>query len=340
MMILGIETSCDETAVAIVNDRREVLAQSLQSQTREHVPYGGVVPEIAARSHLHYLRTQYAHALAESGLTLSQVDAIAVTAGPGLIGGVMVGLMFAKGLASAAKKPLVAVNHLEGHALTARFTDAVEFPYALMLLSGGHCQILEVQAVGQYRLLGATRDDALGEAYDKTAKMMGIAYPGGAAMEALARSGDAKRFALPRPMIGTDSCDFSFSGLKTAVRLALMEITCTRPLTEQDKADMAASFEAAVCDVLIDRLRNALNRMNHSALSACVIAGGVAANQAIRHALTPVVAEKNLPLIVPPPVLCTDNAVMIAWAGLERFRLGARDSLDIAPRARWPLVVG
>jgi N6-L-threonylcarbamoyladenine synthase len=338
MLILGIETSCDETAVAIVNDRREVLAQSLQSQTREHLPYGGVVPEIAARSHLHYLRTQYNQALTESGLTLSQLDAIAVTAGPGLIGGVMVGLMFAKGLASAARKPLVSVNHLEGHALTARFTDAVEFPYALMLLSGGHCQILEVLGVGQYRLLGATRDDALGEAYDKTAKMMGISYPGGAAMEALARKGDAKRFTLPRPMIGTDSCDFSFSGLKTAVRLALMEITRTRTLTEQDKADMAASFEAAVCDVLSDRLRNALARMNTAALSACVISGGVAANQAIRRALTPVVAEKSLPLIVPPPALCTDNAVMIAWAGLERFRLGARDSLDTAPRARWPLV--
>lgn len=337
MRILGIETSCDETAVAIVNDRRELLAQSLQSQMREHAPYGGVVPEIAARSHLSYLETQYRHAMQQAGLTLADIDAIAVTAGPGLIGGVMVGLMFAKGLAAASDTPLVAVNHLEGHALTARFTDDVAFPYALLLVSGGHCQILEVLGVGEYRVWGTTRDDALGEAFDKTAKMMGLAYPGGPMMEKLAQKGDPTRFALPRPMIGTDSADFSFSGLKTAVRLALADITAHAPLTEQDKADIAASFQRAACDVLQDRLSRALGRMGNPALTACVVAGGVAANQAIKGALTQVAAAHGLPLVVPPPALCTDNAVMIAWAGLERFRLGARDGLSYEPRARWPL---
>lgn len=337
MRILGIETSCDETAVAIVNDRRELLAQSLQSQMREHAPYGGVVPEIAARSHLFYLETQYRQAMRQAGLTLTDIDAIAVTAGPGLIGGVMVGLMFAKGLAAASATPLVAVNHLEGHALTARFTDDVAFPYALLLVSGGHCQILEVLGVGQYRIWGTTRDDALGEAFDKTAKMMGLAYPGGPMMEKLAQQGDPGRFALPRPMMGTDSADFSFSGLKTAVRLALADITTRGPLGEQDKADIAASFQRAACDVLQDRLARALGRMGNPLLTACVVAGGVAANQAIKHALTQVAEAHGLPLVVPPPALCTDNAVMIAWAGLERFRLGARDALDYEPRARWPL---
>ena len=337
MRILGIETSCDETAVAIVNDRRELLAQSLQSQMKEHAPYGGVVPEIAARSHLHYLQTQYRQTLKQAGLGIDDIDAVAVTAGPGLIGGVIVGLMFAKGLASAAQKPLIAVNHLEGHALTARFTDNVAFPYALLLVSGGHCQILEVRGVGQYRVWGTTRDDALGEAFDKSAKMMGLAYPGGPMMEILAQKGDAKRFALPRPMLGTDSADFSFSGLKTAVRLALVDITAARPLNEQDKADMAASFQSAVCDVLRDRLRNALERMKTHGLTACVVAGGVAANQAIKHALQDVANEAGLPLVVPPPALCTDNATMIAWTGLERFRLGMRDGMEYEPRARWPL---
>lgn len=337
MRILGIETSCDETAVAIVNDCRELLAQSLQSQMREHAPYGGVVPEIAARSHLHYLHTQYTQTLKQASLSIDDIDAIAVTAGPGLIGGVMVGLMFAKGLSAASQKPLVAVNHLEGHALTVRFTHDVAFPYVLLLVSGGHCQILEVTGVGQYKVWGATRDDALGEAFDKSAKMMGLAYPGGPMMEKLARRGDAKRFALPRPMCGNDSADFSFSGLKTAVRLALADITATRPLSEQDKCDMAASFEAAVCDVLRDRLSYALKHMQAVPLTACVVAGGVAANQAIKAALQDVAAAAGLPLVVPPPALCTDNAAMIAWAGLERFRLGARDGLDYEPRARWPL---
>lgn len=337
MRILGIETSCDETAVAIVNDRRELLAQSLQSQMKEHAPYGGVVPEIAARSHLHYLQAQYRETLRQADLSLHDIDAVAVTAGPGLIGGVMVGLMFAKALASAAEKPLVAVNHLEGHALTARFTDDVAFPYALLLVSGGHCQILEVLGVGQYRVWGATRDDALGEAFDKTAKMMGLAYPGGPLMEKLAQKGNASRFAFPRPMMGTDTTDFSFSGLKTAVRLALEELRCEAALSEQDRADIAASFQVAVCDVLKDRLGRALMRMQNPALSACVVAGGVAANQAIRAALQGTAAEHGLALVVPPPALCTDNAVMIAWAGLERFRMGVSDSMAYEPRARWPL---
>lgn len=337
MRILGIETSCDETAVAIVTSERELLAQSLQSQISEHAPYGGVVPEIAARSHLHYLQTQYKNTLAQAKLTLNDINAIAVTAGPGLIGGVIVGLMFAKGLASVSGKPLIAVNHLEGHALTARFTHDVVFPYGLLLVSGGHCQILEVRGVGEYRVWGATRDDALGEAFDKCAKMMGIPYPGGPRMETLARTGDAKRFVLPRPMMGTDSADFSFSGLKTAVRLALEEITKKYPLSEQDKADMAASFEAAVCDVLKDRLSIALRRMKESQLSCVVVAGGVAANQAIKAALQDTASAAGLSLVVPPPALCTDNAAMIAWAGLERFRLNKTDAMSVEPRARWPL---
>lgn len=337
MRILGIETSCDETAVAVVTDARELLAQSLQSQMREHAPYGGVVPEIAARSHLHYLQAQYTQAMRDAALSIADIDAVAVTAGPGLIGGVMVGLMFAKGLCAAAGKPLVAVNHLEGHALTARFTHDVAFPFALLLVSGGHCQILEVRGIGDYHVWGATRDDALGEAFDKSAKLMGLAYPGGPMMERMATQGNASRFALPRPMLGTDSADFSFSGLKTAVRLALAETAATRPLTHQDKCDMAASFQAAACDVLRDRLRVGIERMQNPRLTACVVAGGVAANQAIRHALTETAGGFGLPLIVPPPALCTDNAVMIAWAGLERFRLGMRDSLAFEPRARWPL---
>lgn len=332
MRILGIETSCDETAVAIVDGDRKVLAHALVSQLEDHAPYGGVVPEIAARSHLHHLPRLLEKAKQESGLSLADIDAVAVTAGPGLIGGVIVGLMFAKALASAHALPLVAVNHLEAHALTARLTDEVAFPFLLALVSGGHCQMLEVTGVGQYRELGATRDDALGEAFDKTAKMMGLPYPGGPVMERLAREGDASRFALPRPMVGTPGCDMSFSGLKTAVRLALAE---HQPLDDQLRRDMAASFEAAICDVMRDRLHAALAMASNP--TACVVAGGVAANQALKAALTEVASRHGLPLVVPPPALCTDNAVMIAWAGIERFRLGLTDPLDIEPKARWPL---
>lgn len=334
MRILGIETSCDETAIAIVDGERRVLAHALVSQLEDHAPYGGVVPEIAARSHLHHLRSKLDAVLQESGLTLGDMDGIAATAGPGLIGGVMVGLMFAKALASVERLPLIGVNHLEAHALTARFTDDVQFPFLLVLVSGGHCQMLEVEGVGRYRELGATRDDALGEAFDKTAKMMGLPYPGGPVMERLARQGDPKRFRLPRPMMGTEGCDMSFSGLKTAVRLALAELD---PLADKDRADMAASFEAAICDVMRDRLEAALALCHNPNLTACVVAGGVAANQALRKALQQVAARHELPLVVPPIALCTDNAVMVAWAGLERLKLGWTDTVAIEPKARWPL---
>jgi N6-L-threonylcarbamoyladenine synthase len=337
MNILGLETSCDETAVAIVGEHGTIFAERLRSQTAEHTPFGGVVPEIAARSHLAHLPRQIAEVMAESGLHWRDIHGIAATAGPGLIGGVMVGLMAGKAIASAARLPFVAVNHLEGHALTARLTDNVAFPYALLLVSGGHCQFLEVRGVGDYRLLGATRDDALGEAFDKTAKMLGLPYPGGPALEQRARLGNAKRFALPRPMIGKEGCDMSFSGLKTAVRLAIAEITATRPLCEQDINDMAASFEASVLAVMQDRLRHALTMLSGRSLTACVVAGGVAANQALKAALTTIAAAHGLPLIVPAPRLCTDNAVMIAWAGRERLLLGQCDALSAPPRARWPL---
>lgn len=337
MRVLGIETSCDETAVAIVDGDRNILAQALVSQTDDHKPYGGVVPEIAARSHLQHVNRQYNSAMKASNLTLSDIDAIAVTAGPGLIGGVIVGVMFAKALASVAKHPLIAVNHLEGHALTARLTDNVQFPYLLLLVSGGHCQILEVQHVGSYRLIGQTKDDALGEAFDKTGKMLGLSYPAGPEMERRAKLGDKTRFKLPRPMIKTPGCDMSFSGLKTAVRLEIEKITEQRPLEEQDCNDMAASFEAAICDIMSDRLAAALFILKDRPLTSCVVAGGVAANQALKAALTRVAALHNLPLISPPVALCTDNAAMIAWAGLERFSQHKISAMNCAPQARWPL---
>lgn len=337
MRVLGIETSCDETAVAIVDGDRNILAQALVSQTEDHKPYGGVVPEIAARSHLQHINHQYGLAMKTANLTLSDMDAIAVTAGPGLIGGVIVGVMFAKALASVARRPLIAVNHLEGHALTARLTDNVRFPFALLLVSGGHCQMLEVLDVGSYRLIGQTKDDALGEAFDKTGKMLGLAYPAGPEMERRAKLGDKMRFKLPRPMIKTPGCDMSFSGLKTAVRLEIEKITPMRELDEQDRNDMAASFEMAICDIMSDRLAAALFMLQDRPLTCCVVAGGVAANQALKAALSRVAALHNLALITPPIALCTDNAAMIAWAGLERFSHNKISAMNCAPQARWPL---
>ncbi|WP_430396662.1 tRNA (adenosine(37)-N6)-threonylcarbamoyltransferase complex transferase subunit TsaD [Ferrovibrio sp.] len=342
MLVLGIETSCDETACAVVRDTAapadRILSHSLFSQVREHAPYGGVVPEIASRAHIEHLDFLVDEALKSAGIELDQVDAIAATAGPGLIGGVMVGLMTAKALAYATGKPLIAVNHLEGHALSARLSDDTPFPYLLLLVSGGHCQFLAVEDVGRYQRLGTTIDDAVGEAFDKTAKLLGLGYPGGPAIERLARQGDAQRFPLPRPLKGKPGCDFSFSGLKTAVRLVLESLGDSP--TEQDKADLAASFQAAVLDVIIDRTRHAIaafDSIHGSKGRHLVVAGGVAANAALRDSLRQLAEKSGMSLSVPPPRLCTDNGAMIAWVGLERLRRGLTDGLDVSARARWPL---
>jgi N6-L-threonylcarbamoyladenine synthase len=340
MKVLGIETSCDETAAAVVSDDRTVLSNVVLSQLDDHRPYGGVVPEIAARAHIAHLDGIVDQALSEAGVALADLDAIAATAGPGLIGGVMVGATMAKTLALGAGKPFVAVNHLEGHALTARLTDGVSFPYLLLLVSGGHCQLLSVSGVGRYERLGGTVDDAVGEAFDKTAKLLGLGYPGGPAVEAAAlEARDAGRFKLPRPMIGRDGCDFSFAGLKTAVRAAADRLEADGALDRAALADLAAAFQTAVADVLRDRTRNAvaLFRDRHPEGGSLVVAGGVAANKVLRAALSDLAEEEGLPFAVPPIGLCTDNAAMIAWAGLERFRLGLTDPLSFKPRPRWPL---
>lgn len=339
MKILGIETSCDETAAAIVTDERQILSNVVLSQIEEHRAFGGVVPEIAARAHAHHLDDIIRRALTESGCALADMDAIAVTGGPGLIGGVIVGVMTAKAMAAVLQKPFVAVNHLEGHALTARLTDDVAFPYLLLLVSGGHCQLLAVEGVGQYRKLGGTLDDALGEAFDKTAKMLGLGYPGGPAVERLAKEGDALRFRFALPLQGRADSNFSFSGFKTSIRQEVLALDAAGKINEQTKADLCASFQRAVGDILRDRLQHGLRSFRAQFPNAprLVVAGGVAANQYLRATLTDIAAGHDMELIVPPPKLCTDNAAMIAWAGLERFRLGMTDGLDYEPRARWPL---
>lgn len=337
MKILGIETSCDETAAAIVTGEGRILSNIVHSQIDDHTPFAGVVPEIAARAHVQKLDGVIERALAESGCGLPDVDAIAATAGPGLIGGVMVGYTTAKAMALASGKPLVAVNHLEAHALTVRMTDAVDFPYLLLLVSGGHCQILLVRGVGNYRRLGATIDDAVGEAFDKTAKLLQLGFPGGPAVERRARDGNPDRFPLPRPMLGRPELDFSFSGLKTAVRQTAMGMDGN--IGEQDIADICAGFQAAVGDVLSDRITRAIARCRTEGEppNAFVLAGGVAANRYLRDRLEAVTSKSDLPFVAPPPALCTDNGAMVAWAGVERFRLGLTDPLDQPPRARWPL---
>lgn len=331
-VVLGIESSCDETAAALVREDRTILAQRIASQDDDHRPYGGVVPEIAARAHTERLAPLIAATLAEAGMTLDQVDAIAATAGPGLIGGVMVGLVTAKALAMAGDKPLIAVNHLEGHALSPRLADAsLTFPYLLLLASGGHCQLLEVQGVGQYRRLATTIDDALGEAFDKTAKILGLGYPGGPAVERLAAIGDARAVRLPRPLLGSEEPHFSFAGLKSAV-LRAHETGLHAP------QDIAAAFQQAAIDCVLDRTRRALEAAG--TVTALVVAGGVAANKAVRAALEALAGAHGLPFIAPPGILCTDNAAMIAWAGLERLDQQTdftTDALDFAPRPRWPL---
>ncbi|MDB5369897.1 MAG: tRNA N6-adenosine(37)-threonylcarbamoyltransferase complex transferase subunit TsaD [Roseomonas sp.] len=332
--VLGLEASCDETAAAVLAPDGTVLAEAVRSQLAEHTPFGGVVPEIAARAHLAHLPALAARVLAQAGVGPAELGGIAATSGPGLIGGLIIGATFGKGMALAHDLPFVAVNHLEGHALTARLPGLVEggvaFPYLLLLLSGGHCQCVAVEGLGRYRRLGSTLDDAVGEAFDKSAKLMGLPWPGGPALEKLARAGDPKRFPLPRPMLGRPGCDFSFSGLKTAVAQSIPKLH-----TEQDRADLAAAFQYVVAAVLADRAKNALGMMEGA--TAMVIAGGVAANTAVRVALAGVAERHDLPLVAPPIRLCTDNAVMIAWAGIERLRAGLTDPLDHAPRPRWPL---
>ena len=336
MPVLGIETSCDETAAAVVDSDGTILSDIVLSQLDDHRPYGGVVPEIAARAHVEHLDTIITRAMSDASLGYADLNGIAATAGPGLIGGVMVGLMTGKAIAAAQKKPFIAVNHLEGHALTARLTHQAAFPYLLLLISGGHCQLLEVAGVGAYRRIGTTIDDAVGEAFDKTAKLLGLGFPGGPAVEAAALQGDPLAFALPRPLAGTETCDFSFSGLKTAVLHAVRD---SAPLTDARRADMAASFQAAVADVLVDRTGRAMNQFaeRHPNARSLVVAGGVAANQALRSRLDLAAAAHDFTLLVPPIRLCTDNAVMIAWAGVERLRLGLTDDFAAPPRARWPL---
>ncbi|WP_338502206.1 tRNA (adenosine(37)-N6)-threonylcarbamoyltransferase complex transferase subunit TsaD [Sphingomonas kaistensis] len=327
-LILGLESSCDDSAVALVTSDRRIVAQRVVGQNQAHAPFGGVVPEIAARAHVEVLPGLVREVLDEAGVALSQVDAIAATAGPGLIGGVMVGLLTGKGLALASGKPLVAVNHLEGHALSPRLVDpALGFPYLLLLASGGHCQLLEVRGVGDYRRLGTTIDDAAGEAFDKAAKLLGLPYPGGPAIEALAKDGDPRAVPLPRPLLGSAEPHFSFAGLKSAVQRAVAAGT-------HKPADIAASFQQAVVDCFIDRTRRALAVSDAPAL---VVAGGVAANSVVRAALEDLAAEQGRAFSVPPGWLCTDNAAMIAWAGAERFAEGLVDGLDAPARARWPL---
>ena len=338
MIVLGIETSCDETAAAVVDGNGKILSQAILSQIAEHTPYGGIVPEIAARAHLAHLDRLITKAMDDAKVSYGDLDGIAATAGPGLIGGVLVGVMTAKAISAVHKIPFLAVNHLEGHALTARFTDNVAFPYLLLLVSGGHCQLLAVENVDRYRRLGTTIDDAAGEAFDKVAKMLGLGYPGGPAIERAARTGNAKRFAFPRPLKGKPGCDFSFSGLKTAVRQAA-EAMPPGPLAEQDVADLAASFQTALVDAIAERVTRAVHifRSDYPEGKTLVVAGGVAANTALRDVLVKTATTAGLAFAAPPPALCTDNAVMIAWAGIERLKLGLIDDLTFKARPRWPL---
>ncbi|MGE0501099.1 MAG: tRNA (adenosine(37)-N6)-threonylcarbamoyltransferase complex transferase subunit TsaD [Rhizobiaceae bacterium] len=344
LRVLGIETSCDETAAAVVacdaEGRGDILSNVVFSQIHQHEAFGGVVPEIAARAHVEALDGIVAAALADARISLDEIDAVAATAGPGLVGGLIVGLMTAKAIAAAAGKPLIAVNHLEGHALTGRLTNGLAFPYLLLLVSGGHTQLVLARGVGDYERWATTIDDALGEAFDKTAKLIGLPYPGGPSLEKAAMAGDPNRFAFPRPLKGTARPDFSFSGLKTAVRQAASAIA---PLSDGDVSDISASFQAAIAETLADRVSRALIRFRGTfpdlAAPALVVAGGVAANRTIRGTLDALCSANGFRLIAPPLDLCTDNAAMIAWAAIEKLRAGVAgdDAMAFAPRSRWPL---
>jgi N6-L-threonylcarbamoyladenine synthase len=343
LTLLGIESSCDDTAAAVVRQGdgpAQILSSVVVGQNALHQPFGGVVPEIAARAHAERLDGCVAQALTDAGLGLSHLDGIAVTAGPGLIGGVISGVMLAKGLCAATGLPLIGVNHLAGHALTPRLTDGAAFPYLMLLVSGGHCQFLVVHGAQEFTRLGGTIDDAPGEAFDKTARLLGLPQPGGPAVQAQAAQGDATRFALPRPLLDRPGCDMSFSGLKTAILRARDGVVAEKGgLTRQDRADLCASFQAAVVDVLAEKTRRALQAYlaNQPAAPLLAVAGGVAANSAIRAALQQVCAQADVAFLAPPLALCTDNAAMIAYAGIERFRLGQYDTMALAARPRWPL---
>ncbi|MCQ0971346.1 tRNA (adenosine(37)-N6)-threonylcarbamoyltransferase complex transferase subunit TsaD [Paracoccus sp. TK19116] len=335
LVFLGIESSCDDSAAAIVRGDRTILSSIVDGQTALHAEFGGVVPEIAARAHAERLDLCVERALAEAGADLHDLDGIAVTAGPGLIGGVMAGVMLAKGLAAGTGLPLVGVNHLAGHALTPRLTDDLAFPYLMLLVSGGHCQFLHVTGPDDFTRIGGTIDDAPGEAFDKVAKLLGLAQPGGPAVEAEARDGDALRFALPRPLLDREGCDLSFSGLKTAVLRARDGLVAAQGgLRARDRGDLCAAFQNAVSEVLAEKARRALQ---HTGAPVLAVAGGVAANGTIRTALQDVATAAGARFTAPPLALCTDNGAMIAWAGIERFREGNRDGMDLVARPRWPL---
>ena len=332
MRVLGIETSCDETAASVVDDQKNVLSNVVFSQIESHRVFGGVVPEIGARAHLEKIEDVVRQALEDAGVSFKDLDAIAATCGPGLIGGVLVGAVMGKSLAAYHKKPFVAVNHLEAHALSVRLTEDVQFPYLLLLASGGHCQLIHVKALGEYHVLGSTLDDAAGESFDKVARLLGLAYPGGPAVEECALRGDEARFAFPRPLIQKPGFDFSFSGLKTSV---LREVEKLGELSEQDKCDIAASFQKAVAEVFKNRLKRALAQI--ADVDDVVIAGGVAANKYLRMHLEEIVTRHGKRFVAPPLEYCTDNGAMVAWAGLEHFQAGYQDPLDFMPRPRWPL---
>lgn len=348
VLCLGIESSCDETSAAIVDSDRNILAHIIYSQIPEHQKYGGVVPELAARAHILAVDEVIRLTLERAGKTIDDIDVIAATAGPGLIGGVLIGWMSATGIANAKNKPLVAVNHLEGHALVPRLCAAsasdsatninVEFPYLLMLASGGHCQILLVHNVGKYELIGQTLDDSAGEAFDKVAKMLGLGYPGGPIVDKRAQLGNAKRFHFPRPLCDKPGCDFSFSGIKTAARM-LLDKTPQTDVNEEFINDFCASFQQSVVDCITNRLTNALKdvRVRKAAPKTMVVAGGVAKNSAIRSAMEELAKQSNMLFAAPPMNLCTDNGAMIAWAGIENYRVGNIVHEPVAPRPRWPL---
>lgn len=336
MIVLGIETSCDETAASLVTEDKRILSNIVSSQIQEHKPFGGVVPEIAARSHLTHIENIIQKAFQDAGLSLNQINGIAVSGGPGLIGGVIVGVMIAKGISMAKSIPFLPINHLEAHALTARLTNDVPFPYLLLLASGGHCQFLIVEDVGNYTYLGGTLDDAIGECFDKTARLLGYPYPGGPIIEKLALEGNPDAFSLPKPLKGQKGCFFSFSGLKTAARKIILE---NEPLSARFQADFCASFQKTIGDVLVDRCKQALTMAleKKPKINNLVLAGGVAANLYFRKCLSDYCQERGLTLITPPVNLCTDNGAMIAWAGIEHLKKGYVGSLTFEPRPRWPL---